>query len=149
MEAEVTYIAKDGKTFKDALQCQEYEKTIGVVPYTVADVILELDKLDDSTYIFGIVFIRHRKDDSSSIYAYCTVCIDEKLESFVNVNNLTAEQRYITGTVGELKDALRMIDKDDWAQYMIAYSPDIELKHPVIMASHNPKVWKDNASNGK
>lgn len=149
MEAEVTYVAKDGRRFSDALQCEEYERTIGVIPNTVADVILELDKRDENEYIFGIVLVRHRNDGSASIYTRFTGCVDDKLESFVNLSDIITEQRYITATFGELKNALRKEDKDDWAQYMIVFSSNLEFERPGIMASHNPLAWKDNASNGK
>lgn len=149
MEAEITYIAKDGKRFADALQCEEYEKTIGIIPNTVADLILTLGKRDEKEYVFGIAMVRHRKDGSASIYTRFTVCCDDVLESFVNIKDLTKEQRYITATVGDLVNALRKLDGDDPVQYMIVLSSDIEFHIPGIIANHNPLVWKDNASNGK
>ena len=149
MEAEVCYIAKDGSRFTDALLCEEYEKTIGIIPNTVADLILTLSKHDEKEYIFGIALVRHRKDGSASIYTRFTGCCDDALESFVNIKDLTEEQRYITATVGDMIDALRKLDGDDPVQYMIVFSSDIEFHGPGVMANHNPLVWKDNASNGK
>jgi hypothetical protein len=149
MEAEVTYIAKDGCRFTDPIQCEEYEKTIGVLKNSVADVILELDKHNENDYISGVVLVRHRKDGSGHVYTRFTGCVDSMLESFVNISNLTGEQRYMTSTFGELKDELREHDKDDWVQYMIVYSSSMDFEHPGIMANYNPMVWKDNASNGK
>lgn len=148
MEAEVTYIAKDGRRFADAIQCEEYERTIGIIPNTVADLLLTLGKHDEKEYVYGILLIRH-KDGSGSIYTRFTGCCDDVLESFVNIRDLTEEQRYITDTVGELKEALRKLDGDDPVQYMIVYSLNIEFDSPGIMANHNPLVWKVNASNGK
>lgn len=148
MEAEVTYIAKDGRRFTDAIQCEEYEKTIGIIPHTVADLLLTLGKHDEKEYVYGILLIRH-KDGSASIYTRFTGCCDDVLESFVNIRDLTEEQRYITDTVGELKEALRKLDGDDPVQYMIVYSQNIEFDSPGIMANYNPLAWKDNASNGK
>lgn len=143
------YIAKDGRRFTDALLCEEYEKTIGIIPNTVADLILTLSKHDEKKYVFGIALVRHRKDGSASIYTGFTGCCDDALEAFVNIKDLTEEQRYITATVGDMIDALRKLDGDDPVQYMIVFSSDIEFHGPGVMANHNPLVWKDNASNGK
>lgn len=149
MEAEVYYVAKDGRRFTDPLKCEDYEKTVGVLKNSVADVMLELDKHDENDYIFGIVMIRHRKDGSSTVHIRFTGCVDSMLESFVNVGDLREDQRYMTSTFGELKQVLRQYDKDDWVQYMIVYSSSLEFEHPGIMASYNPMVWRDNASSSQ
>ncbi len=144
MEVEITYIAKDGRRFADPIQCEEYEKTVGVLKDSVAGLILELDKHNENDYITGVVFIRHRKDGTSTVYTRATACVDDLLESFVNIKDLTVEQRYLTATFGELKHALQQEeDKDDWVQYAIVYSSNIEFNRPGIMVCHNPMVWKD------
>ncbi|MBQ8154814.1 MAG: hypothetical protein IJ082_00590 [Prevotella sp.] len=142
MEAEVMYIAKDGRRFTDALQCEEYEKTIGVIPNSVADVILQLEKHDKQEFIFGIVIVRDRNTGVCSIYTRHTSCCDCVLEDYVNVADILEEKRYITATVGELIETLRHEDKDNFAQYMIVYSKNMQFKSPGIMASHNPMIWK-------
>lgn len=59
MEAEVTYIAKDGRRFTDALQCEAYEKSIGIPQGSVASLIQELEKAQeeqpDCKYVNGVV----------------------------------------------------------------------------------------------
>ena len=142
MEAEVTYIAKDGRRFKDALLCQEYEKSLGVIPNSVADVILQLEKHDVKEFVFGIVIVRDRSTGVCSIYTRHTSCCDDVLEDYVNVTDIMEEKRYMTATVGELIETLRKEDKDDYAQYLIVYAKDRQFHSPGIMASHNPMIWK-------
>ena len=60
----------------------------------------------------------------------------------MNVADILEEKRYITATVGELIETLRHEDKDNFAQYMIVYSKNMQFKSPGIMASHNPMIWK-------
>ena len=141
MEIDITYIAKDGCRFKDPLKCEDYEKTIGVLPNSVADVINMFEKYPKH-FIFGIVMVKH-KDGTCSIYTRFTGCCDRVLEDYVTVSSIAKEQRYIYATFEELIATLRdNEDKDSPAQYMIVYDNDMEFKHPGVMASHNPLVWK-------
>lgn len=141
MEVEITYKAKDGRRFQDPYQCEEYEKAIGVLPNSVADVILQLEKRNPKNYIFGAVFVRHN-DGMSSIYTRATACCDSVLEDYVNVNDILEEKRYMTATVEELIETLKEEVQDAPAQYFIVYDDNLEFSHPGIMASHNPLVWK-------
>lgn len=142
MDIDVTYVAKDGCRFKDPLKCEDYEKTLGVLPNSVADVIIRLEKQNPKDYLFGIVMVKH-KDGAVTLYIRFTGCCDRVLEDYVTVSSITKEQRYICATFEELIATLReQEDKDSPAQYMIVYDNDMEFKHPCIMASHNPLVWK-------
>ena len=141
MDVEITYTAKDGRRFDDPLKCEDYEKHLGVIPDSVADIILELEKQDPKAYIFGIVMVR-RKDGTATIYTRFTGCCDSVLEDYVNIINISEEQRYICATFKELIAALRNEVQDAAAQYMIVFSKDVEFGHPGIMANHNPLVWK-------
>lgn len=142
MDIDVTYVAKDGCRFKDPLKCEDYEKTLGVLPNSVADVIIQLEKQNPKDYLFGIVMVKH-KDGALTLYTRFTGCCDRVLEDYVTVSSITKEQRYICATFEELIATLReQEDKDSPAQYMIVFDNDMEFKHPGIMASHNPLVWK-------
>ena len=142
MEAEVTYIAKDGRRFTDALECQDYESHLGVIPNSVADTILRLQKLDAKDFIFGIVVVRDTASGVCNVYTRQTVCCDSMLEDYVNVADILEEKRYMVATVGNLIETLRKEDKDSPAQYMIVYSTDMKLSSPGVMASYNPLIWK-------
>lgn len=141
MEIErIIYKAKDGRIFYDPIECEEYEKTIGVLPGSIGDFLNELDKhTKDSDYIFGIV--RTLKGSEGFIFVRCTVCLDSFLEDYVNVENLPQEKRYYIATVGELKNTIKQIDKDLPCQYFIVYSSDINFKTSGSMANHNNAVW--------
>ena len=138
----IYYRAKDGKIFTDPLKCEDYENTIGILPGSVGSLISELEKWDTDTYIHGVVYIK-RKDGVKSVYCRYTVCVDDMLESFVNVRDLTKEQRYLVSTAGELAQALKKENKDDPEQHTIVFSKDVEMKDVGIMANYNPKVWDD------
>ena len=140
--AEIYYKAKDGKMFTDPLECENYEKTIGVVAGSVGDLIRTLEKEAKPTdYVLGIVMVR-LPDGTANIYTRCTVCIDDKLEDYVNVNSLSKEQRYETTTVERLVEPLKHEDKDLPCQYMLLFSENIDMHESTIMSCYNKSVWK-------
>jgi hypothetical protein len=139
----IYYKAKDGRLFTDPLKCEDYEKTIGILPGSVGALIVELDKIGKpKAYIFCIVYVKS-PDGVKSIYVRNTTCVDDQLESYVNVKDLTQEQRYQYETIGDFIKILRKLDKDSQCQYMIVWSDYINFKEPGIMANHNKDVWKE------
>lgn len=145
MEIFAKYIAKDGKSFDDPMECQEYEKTIGILSGSVGELIHLLDKnTKRNYYIFGVVKIRD--GNKGYIYTRYTACIDYLLEDYVNVEDLPEEKRYEKATVGELADTLRKLDKDLPCQFFIIFSETVDLKCPGCIANHNPYVWNDKTN---
>lgn len=144
MEIEkIIYKAKDGKIFFDPIECEEYEKTIGVLPGSVGDLINIIEKsCKNEQYVSGIILVKGT--DNSHIYVRYTGCIDHKLEDYVSVGNLTEEQRYESETIGELLNTLKQLDKDLPCQYMIVYSDHIDMRCPGMMANYNKLAWNDN-----
>ena len=139
----IYYKAKDGRLFTDPLKCEDYEKTIGILPGSVAQLINELEKLaKPKAYINGIIYVK-LPDGKKTVYTQYTTCLDDQLESYVNVKDLTQEQRYLFTTIYSLIEVLRQLDKDSQCQYMIVWSDDIEFSSPGIMANHNKDVWKE------
>ena len=136
----IYYKAKDGRLFTDPLKCEAYEKTLGVIPNSVGNLINLLKDHKPEEYINGIVMVKH-PDGKCGIYMRATCCVDDKLESFVNVKDLTPEQRYSCTTVGDLIYELEQTDKDWPCQYMIVYSANIDMNPPGCMANYNAKVW--------
>ena len=136
----IIYKAKDGKLFQDPLQCEEYEKTIGIIPGSVGALIQALEKLGPKTYIFGVVFMKGKEE--TAVFTRCTVCCDNILEDYVNVENLREDQRYMYETADEFVEVLKKMDKDNPCQYMIVFSKDIDFKKTGIMALSNPEAWK-------
>lgn len=142
--ASIIYKAKDGKIFFDPLECEEYEKTIGILPDTVGALIADLEKLEPSNYIHGIVLVREKdgERDVPVVYARTTICCDSLLEDYVNVDNLTEEQRYIKFTVGNLIYELKQTNKDYPCQYMLEYSSNINMTPCSVMSNYNKNVWR-------
>lgn len=137
----IYYKAKDGRIFTDPLECEDYEKTLGIIPGSVAALIVALEKIaKPKAYIFGIVYVKC-PDGEKKILIRNTTCVDDQLESYVNVKDLTQEQRYQYETIGGFIKILRTLDKDSQCQYMIVYSEDIDFASPGIMANHNKEVW--------
>ena len=138
----IIYKAKDGRIFYDPLKCEEYEKTLGILPGSVAQLISEMEKsTKPESYIFGIVLVLE-PDGIKRIYLRNTCCVDDRLESYVNVDDLTEEQRYMYSTAGDFLEMLRKLDKDLPCHYMIVWSDDIDLKNPGIMANYNYTIWE-------
>lgn len=138
--AQIYYKAKDGRMFTDPLECEDYEKSIGIIPGSVGDLVKALERLNPEYYIFGVVMVKEK--DCKSIYARCTVCLDNQLEDYVNVENLREEQRYLSETVSAFIEVLKKTDKDYPAQWMIIFSENIDMSNSGCMALHNPKVWE-------
>ena len=145
MEIYQRYIAKDGRMFDDALECQEHEKTLGIIPGSVGELVKTMEKvLKRDQYIFAIVKVRG--GDVNSVYIRATMSVDDMLEDYVNVENLTEQQRYKAATVGELIDTLKKVDKDLPCQFFIVFSDNIELGNAGCMASNNQNVWDKEQS---
>lgn len=137
----IYYKAKDGRLFTDPIECEEYEKTIDIVSGSIGELIHELEKKDPSLYLFGILLLK--RGDTKSIYTIGTVCCDDQLESFVNVKDLTEEQRYISYTIGMILERLREQDKDAPCQYFFTYSPYRDFSKDICaMANQNSKAWE-------
>ena len=138
----IFYKAKDGRLFDDPLKCEDYERTLGIVPGSVGELISNLEKqTKPEDYVDGLVLVR-KQDGSGSMYKRSTVCIDEKLEDYVNVENLSKEQRYESATVGGLLSQLKEVDKDLPCQYFLIWSKDIDMSNFGMMANYNKEAWK-------
>ena len=137
--AEIYYKAKDGKLFTDPLKCEDYEKTLGILPGSVGQLIQELEKLGSDTYIFCIVYVKEKT--CKTIYCRYTACCDSVLEDYVNVENLSEGKRYLYETVEEFVNMLKKTDKDYPCQWMISFSENIDFKNPGIMSNFNREVW--------
>lgn len=144
--ASIIYEAKDGRLFHDPLECEEYEKTIGILPGTVGALIKSLEELSPTDYIMGMVIVK--EEECCCFYRRETVCCDSLLEDFVNIKELTKEQRYLYETVGDFIEELKKTNKDYPCQYMLAHSSNINMRPSAVMSNYNEKVWrKDKESN--
>lgn len=143
MEVEkIIYKAKDGRLFYDPLECEDYEKSLDVIPNSIGDLINNLEKEHvQGGYMTGIIMVKEA-NVQTTLYTECTTNIDKYLEDYVNVENLKEEQRYLTAKVDDVVKFLKRLDKDWPCQYMIVYSKNIDFQRPGVMANHNKEVWK-------
>lgn len=144
--AEIFYKAKDGKLFTDPLKCEEYEKTIGILRGSVAELVYSLEtaaKPDE--YISGIILVR-KPDGGVNTYVLSTACIDDKLENYVNVEDLPKENRYVSATVDGLIRDLKKKNQDLPCQYLLIWSKNIDFSGYGILMNYNRDAWpKDNS----
>lgn len=140
----IFYKAKDGRIFTDPLECEQYEKTIGIVSGSIADMLRHVkENADDAKYVSGAVYYRW-PDGSKTFHKIITMCIDDKLESFVNVKDLREEQRYVAMT---MEDFLAYYSKEDMrdfpCQYLLSFSDDLSGRIAAVLANGiNREVWK-------
>ena len=139
MEAELRYYAKDGRQFTDPLRCQEYERTLGLLPGTVGKAKVDLKAFGEDKYVTAIVCVLH--DDKSYSHTFITMKIDHLLEDYVNVNDLMDEKRYETATIRSILSALDLYDDDDLCEYTILYSDSMDMVNCGYTKTMNHKYW--------
>lgn len=144
MEIDTIYRAKDGRTFTDPLKCEDYEKTLGILKGSVGDLVNMLGAFNLDCYVVGIIKVND--GGKGTIYSRSTMCLDHYLEDYVNPENLTEKQRYVTYTIRGLINDLSEINKDAPCQYMIMFSSDVNFKDNQIIASWNVKAWNQQES---
>ena len=138
----IYYRAKDGKLFTDPLECENYEKKLGVIPGSVADIISYLnEQCKPESYLHGLVYVLE-PDGSKSLYQCTTVCVANKLDSFVNIENLNTDQLFIATKVKDVIEWLGRCDKDCPVHYFLCYSKNIDMSDCGVITLYNPKVWK-------
>lgn len=138
----IYYRAKDGKIFTDPLECENYEKKLGVIPGSVADIISYLnEQCKPESYLHGLVYVLE-PDGSKSLYQCTTICVANKLDSFVNIENLNTDQLFIATKVKEVVEWLGRYDKDCPVHYFLCYSKNIDMSNCGVITLNNPNVWK-------
>lgn len=118
-------------------------KLSGILPNSVGNLVQLLEKRNPNDYIFGIVLIK--ENDEYSVHMRATFCVDEKLEDYVNLDELTKEQRYFIYTIRDLLNFLRKKDQDAPCQWWIVYGKDIEQGQCGMMANFNLKCWPEGS----
>ena len=120
MEAELVYYAKDGRRFRDPLECERYERTLGLQPGTWGYARESLRALGEDMYLNGYIAIRH--DGRSRWHHMITTCLDDRLEDYVNVNDLSEDKRWISITIGGMIEFLdTQYSDDDECIYLLTY----------------------------
>lgn len=140
MEAELTYVAKDGTKFKDALQCQQYEERLGVLEGTVAMAKLDLKRLGEEKYICGMLLVEH--DGGSCLHTYVTMNIDYKLMDYVNPENASEDNRYIRCKIADVLRDLGKYDDDELCEYFLTHSESIDMTNCGCCHTMNHKLWE-------
>lgn len=139
----IIYKAKDGRIFTDPLECEQYEKTIGIVSGSIADMVQYVkDNAGDAKYVSGAVYYR-MPDGKKVFHSISTLRIDDKLEAFVNVKDLTEEQRHIAMT---MEDFLAYYGKEEMrdfpCQFLLSFSNNYAKDIVAVIGNgNNPNVW--------
>lgn len=140
MEVEAKYIAKDGRRFDDPIECQEYEKKLGVLKGSVGEFVCTFGKVPADNYVMALILIK--EDGKKKLFAFFTLNVTDMLEDFVNPENLTEEQRYYSQTVGDMLSVMKKHDQDAPCEFMIFWSDTKDMRNCGIASSHNSKVWE-------
>ena len=145
MEIDVTYVAKDGRRFTDALKCQDYEKTIGIIPGSVGDFICQLEQMPQEHFISGSVMVRTKTGKGMSFQNFVSRAMDDDIEE----SDPLFSEKAITTTVAQAIEAIsHLYDRDFPIQDICMVCEKVQSGTGVIMANINRDLF-NNASNGK
>lgn len=142
MKIVTRYIAEDGRTFEDPLECQDYEdREMGIIPGSVASLIQSLKKLPQDNFCTCIFYIRGKS--GKNIYPAVTIDLEPYLSPYVNVADLEEDKRCITCTIGQLIKTLGQYDKESPVCGMMIYADNFPFRKNVsVFQSVNPKCWE-------
>ena len=143
MDIDITYTAKDGTRFRDPYECEEYEKRLGTKAGTVRRARIDLKALGEDRYVFGMLKVRH--ENTNHYRVYVTRCVDEKLDDYVNVNNLDVEKRWIRSTSSDVLRDMEDFYDDDLCEYEFIYCDHWEFgKHTFgCTRTSNQELWDE------
>lgn len=143
MEVQVYYIAKDGTRFDDALKCQEYEAQLGTATGSVGRAKVDLKKIGEDKFIHGLLKVWHK--GKGNYFTYTTRCIDDWLESYVNVDGLEEGSRYIQHKIRGVIIDLGRFDDDDYCEYEFIYSDSLDFRTGGFgcVRTTNNKFWEE------
>ena len=141
MDIDITYTAQDGRRFSDPYECEEYEKRLGTKAGTVGRARIDLKALGEDRYVFGMLKVRH--ENTNHYRVYVTRCVDEKLEDYVNVNNLDVDKRWIRSTISDVLRDMEDFYDDDLCEYEFIYCDHWEFgKHTFgCTRTSNQELW--------
>ena len=139
MEEKAKYVAKDGRQFDDPKRCGQYEKALDTDRNTIEFVERLLMSLEG--YVTGIVICEHEGHSFSQ--PFVTVCVDDWLKDYVDVENLTIEQRYIDSSTKRCAAVLRRrFAKEDQCQYMLLVGKGVDMQNCELFYNFNPNLWE-------
>lgn len=140
MKIETIYIAKDGTRFADPLICQDYEKNLAKIPGTVGCTKLELKALGEDKYVTGMLKVKS-EEKGLQFHHFVTVCLDHILEHYVNINDLSEDQRWKVSTVKNILKILDQYEETDDCEYEFVYSDNKYFKKSGCTRSYNQAFW--------
>jgi hypothetical protein len=137
MESNIKYVAKDGREFSDPERLERYEKALATDRNTIGFLVNLLSSLDG--YVTGVIICLHKGVTHSQ--PFVTVCIDDWLKDFVDVETLTQEQRYLDSSTGRCAAVLRRkFDPEDQCEYLIIIGKTVEMDDSEYLSNFNPKM---------
>lgn len=144
MEINVVYTAKDGMEFNDPYECEKYEKQLGTESGTVGRARIDLKELGENRFVFGLLKVCH--EGVSHYRTYVTLCVDEKLDGYVNVSDLDVDKRWIRSTIGDVLHDMERFSDDDLCEYEFLYCDHWEFggEHPFgCCRTNNSELWDE------
>ncbi len=141
MEAEVIYKAKDGKKFDDPMECEKYERKLGIKPGTVGFAKETFRNIGMDMYLNGQLAVLHEK--KAVWHHLITLNIDDYIEDYVNVNNIAQDKRWMKAQVKVVLKYLEQYNDDDECVYMLTFCRNMDFKGTLgTMMQNNEDFWK-------
>lgn len=144
MEIEISYKAKDGRSFKDPYVCETYEKTLAEEQGTVGSLLQILECY--TGWVSGTVVVR--KDGFLQTRTFLTgnvggSCVNSTEEE-------CGEQHQVECSVERCITFLKEhFGNGDLCQYVVFVSNDKEMKKGYTIANNNPLMWLQSETGGK
>lgn len=146
----ISYIAPDGKKFRDLKEYMDYTATKfhdgKVVPGSVAQLFKSLRRYQDTDYVHAIVSIKDEKGNFS-VQCFHTMPVDNIVAPYTDVKQLSQDQRYMRSTIADMK---RVLEKywDCQCTATVIVSSDIEFKSSQTFMMVNGYILKSDTEKG-
>ncbi len=127
MKINITYTARDGRSFSDPFECEEYEKTLGVVSGSVRDAIIKLKRLPQDYLANFVIVIWDENRQSTNTYHYISMKLPDGRE--------------ITCSLAKAIDNLEALNMNDApCQYTGDIFDSFDYTNIYLIISSNPDL---------
>lgn len=133
MEIEVNYKAKDGRIFTDPLQCEDYEKKLGVIPGTIGELVQVLEERNPE-HLLTMIALYFDKEKGPQMLLYISMQLADR-------DDPLSFEKDITVKVGNAVKALKKLPKDTQAQWIGFATETFEAPNGFLFANYNKNLF--------
>ena len=139
--ASIIYKAKDGRLFHDPLECEEYEKHLGVINGSIGELVKILEEKNPDYLVCIMVMWWDKEKKQIQIEPYLSVKIAD------DDDTMAFEKDRIFKVKNVLKD-LRKLPQDAQAQWIGWVTESFTAETCRVVSSCNPHLF-DTVNNNK